>query len=502
MGPSVDSELRPRAPTGIAGLDKILYGGLPSERIYLIDGGPGTGKTTLGFQFLLEGVARGESVLYASLLQTRDELKDVAASHGWSLEGISLLELPAQMQESMESHQTVFSPAEVEVDEITDAIMEKIREIRPTRTVIDSISELTVVVERPHQLQRQLIKLKRALLDVHCTALLIAGESVVRQQPTSRTVVHGVIELGREAPNHGEPRRRLEVKKIRGAKFAGGRHDFVIRKGGLTVFAPLVRSAGANGGGGVIASDCKELDTMFGGGLVRGPTCPLLGPSGVGKSTLTAQYAAAAAERGRFACVYCFDESRETYLHRTRGLKLPVAQHVESGLIDLRHYDVGDLCPGQFMRDLQRDVEERHAELIVLDSLTGFVNLMPGVHHLLVRLHEILHFLNSHGVLTLITVNLHGIYGPGAANVDASYLADALVLMRHFEARGTVRRCISVLKKRYGDHEDTIREVDFGPGGLRVGPPLHDFSGVLTGEPRYEGAADALLEAQEGSDGG
>lgn len=492
-------EPRERLRSGVPGLDEILGGGLPSERLYLVQGGPGTGKTTLGLQYLLAGARSGQRSLYVSLLQSRAELEDIAASHGWDLDGLRLLDLPADAMELAESEQTVFSPSEVELHEMTDAIVDSVVEHRPQRMVVDSLSELQLIIDSPHQMRRQLMRLKRALAEIGCTTVLTADVSLLGDQPIVQTLVHGAFGLHRIVPRFGEPQRRLEVQKVRATRFAGGHHDFVIRAGGIEVF-PRFSASGADvvtEAGQVVPSGNEELDALCGGGLTTGSVCLVTGTAGAGKSTVTSLYVSSAAARGEFGVVYCFDESRSTYLQRAKGLQLPIVDQAERGLVDLREYAIGDLTPGQLMRDLREDVVHRGARLVVVDSFTGLVNLMPEESDLVPKLHELLRFLSSRGVLTLITVNLHEPFGRTASEIPTSYLADALLVVRHFEAMGRVRRCVAVVKRRHGRHERTIREFEIVPGGLRLGPPLRDFTGLLTGAPRFEGRREELLDRRE-----
>lgn len=484
---------RERVSSGIPGLDTILRGGLPSNRIYLVEGGPGTGKTTLGLQFLVAGAAEGDSVLYASLLQTEDEIEDIARAHHWSLDNVHTLEVPGKTQEQALAEQTVFSPAAVELDEVVDLVIEAISEHKPRRMVLDSLSELSVMVDNPYQLRRQLIKLKHALLEVGATALITAGESVADQMPTTHTIVHGLIELTQQTPSYGEPRRVLTVHKIRGIRYHGGRHDFEICTGGIEVYPRPVTESTCDSFQTVSSNNAK-LDKLFGGGLNRGAACLILGTTGAGKSTLASLYAAAEAGRGNVASIYCFDEGRGTYLHRSRGLKLGIADLVERDAVKLREYSFDGLVPGQLLRDLHDDVENNDVKMVVFDSYTGYLNLMQTEQAPITKLHEVLRYLSAHGVLTLLIGAAHGLSGPLEAEVDASYLADTVVLMRHFEAAGTVRQCISVLKKRHGPHERTIREVEFVEGGLALGQPLKQFSGVMTGTPRFQGSNQHLLD--------
>jgi len=494
---------RSRVTTGITGLDDILYGGLPDGRVYLVAGGPGAGKTTIGLQFLYEGLRRDERVLFISLLQTRDELRDVSQSHGWSVDQLNFIELPEDVRDFIDAEQTVFEPAEVELHEVTDAIITAINKHRPQRLVLDSLSELEAIVESRYQMRRQLVKIKRALLglDEPCTSLFTSGESVVQHQPTVQTIVHGAIRLSIEPTNYGEPRRQLTIEKIRGMDFDGGQHDMTISTGGLVVYPTLIPVNKSDDDTTAIVSGNDDLDALFGGGLNRGSTCLVMGTSGVGKTTLATHYVATAAQEGQYVSIYCFDEGRRMFLNRSRGLKLGIDPHIESGRVRLNEPNPGRLSPGQLLDQIRRDVTERDAKLVVIDSYTGLLDLMDGQKRVDARIHALLNFLTSQNILTLITVNLSDAFGRASHKIDTSYLADTVVLMRHFEAMGQVRRCISVLKKRHGDHERAIREIEFSVGGLRLGPPLEEFSGVLTGSPRYEGRVKDLLDSDQGGQG-
>lgn len=484
------------AGTGVTGLDYVLHGGLPRQRIFLLHGGPGTGKTTLGMQFLMEGARQGERTLYITLLQTRDEVLGVADSHGWTLAGVELLELPENVQETAAAEQTIFRTGEVELHEVMDAIIEAIKTHRPQRLLLDSVSELAVLVDNPYQLRRQLIKLKRTLADVQCTALFTLG-MLDQELASLQTMVHGVIELNMHSPVYGRPRRSLEVTKMRGRTFVGGYHDYQIATGGLVVY-PRLKANGTQDHDcserSTIASGNMQFDAMLGGGLEEGTACLITGTSGVGKSTLTSLYAQAAAERGDRSLILCFDERKKTFLRRAQGLEMALPRYVEQGLIDLRQYDVGQISPGELMQAIRCAVDEQAVKIVVLDSITGYLNAMPDEHSLILQLHELLSYLGDQGVLTLLVVSAQNTFGGARPTVSASYLADTVVVMRYFEAQGQVRRCIAVLKKRHGSHESAIREVSIGRGGIQVGEPLTQFSGVLTGTPKFEGSPGALLD--------
>lgn len=485
-----------RISTGVAGLDRILGGGLRSERLYLVHGAAGTGKTTLGFQFLMAGRERGEKTLYVTLLQDRDELEDMARSHRWSLDGIEIMELPQEVREGRLSEQTVFSPADVDLPEAVDAIIESVEFHNPRRIVIDSISELGILVDAWPQMRRQILRLKSTLSARRCTALLNAG-SKTDHLPALLTLVHGDISLFVDTPDYGNPRRKIAVPKMRAMDYLGGVHDACIREGGLEVF-PRLRVGTRRGelGKEVVASGEPELDKLLGGGLEEGTSCLIAGSTGVGKSTLASLYLGTAAERGERSVAFFFDERMETFLHRSNALGLPVGEHVRSGMIDLQQINAGELSAGAFVHRVVRGVEEDGARIVVIDSLTGYLNAMPQEALLVTQLHELLNYLGNRGILTIMLLTTHGLFGHESGCIDASYVADTVILARHFEAAGALRQCLSVVKKRTGRHEKTIRELEVGPRGVRVGPPLKDFTGVLTGIPNYEGNRGTLLSKE------
>ncbi len=489
--------------TGVPGLDAVLRGGLPKDMIYLVHGGPGAGKTTLGFHFLLEGVRRGERVLLASLLQRPQELRRIAASHGWSLDGIDLLDLPESLRASSTDEQTMFSPAEVELHEVTEAIIHGIEKHRPQRLVFDSITELAVLVDNPHQLRRQMLKFKQRLEQSGCTSLFTANDTLAVDLPSLQTAVHGVIELGIERMRYGPPHRWLEATKMRGLSYLGGRHDIAMQTGGIEVYPRLeIPQKHHASQWSRVSSGNTELDALFGGGLEAGTACLLAGTTGAGKSTLASIYVQAAAQRGERCLIFCFDERRQTYIQRSKALELDIVEQIEQGLVDLRQIDFGNLRLGQFADELRTAIHQQDVRVVVIDSLTGLANAMMQ-EHMLIQLHELLNYLACFGVLTFLIVPTHGFGGASSPGLelDTSYIADTVVLMRHFEALGEVRRCISVIKKRHGEHEKSIREIHSGPGGMIIGPPLTEFRNVLSGTPQYIGAAVRLLD-KHGESGG
>ena len=482
-----------RASTGIPGLDEVFGGGFPVDRLHLVHGSPGTGKTTLALQFLLEGVRRGESVLYVTLAETAEELRAVAKSHGWSLDGIALYEL-APNEESLKPDEqyTILHPGEVELGETTWAVLEEVEQTKPSRVVFDSLAELRLLARDQVRYRRQVLGLKQFFAGRHCTVLLLDG--VNEGGNGVESVAHSVLALERVAPDYGTERRRLHLLKVRGSRYRGGYHDYLIRTGGITVFPRLIAAEHEDGfAPAQVSSGVPALDVLFGGGLDRGTSTLLVGPAGVGKSVLTTQYAAAAAERGDRTAMYVFDESLQTLLRRSEGLGIGLTEYVREGRVSPRRLDPAQLSPGEFDHLVRQAVEVEGARLVVIDSLNGYLNAMAEEHAVIVQLHELLIYLGQQGVLTLLTIAQHGLVGDRHESpLDVSYLADTVVLLRYFEAAGELRQAISVVKKRSGPHERTIRELKLGPG-VRVGDPLHQFQGVLAGSPDYLGSAGALF---------
>jgi circadian clock protein KaiC len=480
-----DTPRSSRVATGVEGLDAILGGGLPPERLYLVQGSPGAGKTTLALQFLLEGARLGERCLYISLSETAEEVRTVAFAHGWSLEAVTIVE--AAMQEGEASENTLFEPSEIELGERMRGILTEVERLQPTRIVLDSCSELRLLAQSELRYRRQILALKRELAERHRTVLLIDNPAPNAPDVLLQSLAHGVIILDQLAPLFGAERRRLRVLKMRGIHYSGGYHDFVIRAGGLQVFPRLVAAdhPGSHPDEPV-SSGLPELDALLAGGPMRGTSTLVIGPAGTGKSALSTQYAIAAAERGEPVAMFAFDESRHTALARARGLGMPLDRHVTSGRITIQQIDPAELSPGEFAYSVRAAVEERGARVIIIDSLNGYLNAMAeeGAAVVVVQLHELLTFLGQKGVLTIIVVAQHGLISEELASpADVSYLADTVVLLRFFEMGGGVRKALSVIKKRSGPHEATIRELTLAPGGLRVGKPLAAFRGVLTGVP-------------------
>lgn len=478
-----------RLATGIAGLDEVLGGGLPPGRLYTVIGDPGTGKTTLGMQFLMTGAAAGERGLYISFSETEDELAAMAESHGWSLDGVLVRELPSfERSLDPEEQYTIFQPAEVELTEATRGLFELIEASGAVRIVIDSLSELRLLSQEPLRFRRQMAALKQYFAGRRTTVLMLDTDIMdVDQHP--HTLVHGLIRLQQMERQYGASRRRISVIKLRGISFRTGFHDFVIRRGGLEIFPRLV--AAAHRGdfpGGLVASGVPEVDTLLGGGLVRGTSSLFMGPAGAGKSTLATQYAVSAADRGEQVAMYVFDETLRGAGRRAGTLGKRLRAHADAGRVSLQQIDTAELGPGEFAQRVRTAVEERGVTLVVIDSLNGYLTAMPEESFLSLHLHELLSYLNERGVLTLLLVAQYGVLGAQVESpVDVTYLADSVILLRYFEAEGYVRQAISVVKKRGGSHERTIRELHISDGGLSIGPPLTRFHGVLTGTPAYEG---------------
>ena len=491
------------ASTGVSGLDDILRGGLPRDRIYLVDGDPGTGKTTAALQFLLKGVRSGESCLYVTMSENADELSAAAASHGWRLDGIDVFELTqADLRVSQDEQYTIFDPSEVELSDTIRAVIDRVNQVDPARVVIDSLAEFRLLAREPIRYRRQILALKQFFVGRHSTVLLLDDRSAHQPDLQVQSIAHGVIRLEQLVSEYGPEHRRLQITKLRGVKFRGGYHDVRIETGGLKVFPRVVASEQATAPQLTpMVTGITQLDALLGGGLPSGTSTVILGPAGVGKTILASQYAAVAAQSGVPAAIYLFDERKTTFLQRSHGLGLGVQPLIDAGTIKVRQLDPGQITAGEMASQIRVQVEQEGVRVLVIDSLNGYLNAMRESTALLLQLHELLSYLNQKDVLTLITVAQHGLVGTSMASpLDISYLADTVVLLRYFEAGGAVRKAISVLKKRTGAHEGMIREFKITGNRIEVGAPLTAFRGVLTGVPEYVGADDRLFGVPSGGD--
>ena len=489
-----------RQSTGVAGLDDVLGGGLPSNRLYVLEGKPGSGKTTLALQFLREGVRLGQRTLYITLSETLEELNDVAASHGWTLEGIDLLELNTLSERlTEEANYTVFHPADVELGETLRRIRAEIERRSPDRIALDSVSELKVLSQTNVRYRREILGLKQFFAGRKCTVLVLDDCTTAEGEQHLQSIAHGVLRMERESREYGTTRRQMHIVKMRGVQFQDGRHDFLIQTGGLELYPRLSASGSTRiAHEGSAESGSSQLDALLGGGLDRGSSTLLLGPAGCGKTTLASHYLMAALKRGEQVACYLFEESRETFLRRAAGFGMDFDPYLVSGKLELVEIDIGELSPGEFSARVRRVVEEKGAGFVVIDSLNGYLNGMPSERFLLIHMHELLSYLGQKGVVTLLTIAQHGLLGTSMLTpIDVSFLADTVILLRFFETGGVIRQAISVVKKRRGAHERTLRELKFGPTGMQVGDVLQDFEGVLTGVPKYRGKSARLLGSQE-----
>lgn len=481
-----------RVSTGIAGLDDILGGGLAPNRLYLIEGTPGSGKTTLAFQFLLAGARAGESVLYVSLSETEEEIRSVASSHGWNLERVSIRELvPGGASLEPDQQYTVFHPSEVELSETTKRILDDVEGTQPTRIVFDSLSELRLLAGTPLRYRRQILALKQYFAGRRCTVLMLDDLTSHDHDLQVQSIAHGALLLEQTTPAFGGSRRRLSVTKFRGSDFRGGYHDYSILRGGLEVYPRLVaaehrqRSVRSR-----ISSGLPALDQLLGGGLERGTSTLIQGAAGTGKSTVAALFAAEAARRGDCSALFIFDESRNTLVSRMKGLGVDLQPHIDSGHIAIHQVDPAEMSPGALIQQVRDAVVRDKVSVVLIDSLNGYLNSMPDEKFLIVQLHELLTYLGQHGVASMLIAAQQGLISSQmSAPVDASYLADSVVLMRYFEQEGALRQAISVVKMRGGDHERTIRAFSTQGSRITISEPLRSLSGILSGVPRSTGTA-------------
>jgi circadian clock protein KaiC len=481
-------ELKPSlVSSGIPQLDDILGGGLRPNRVYLLHGNPGSGKTTMALQFLLEGVRLREKVLYITLSETKHELVSVADSHGFSVDGIDIFELVAQERDlDPDSQYTMYHPSEIELTVTAKAMIDEIERLSPNRVVIDSLSEIKLIAQSPLRFRRQVLALKQFFTGRDCTVFFLDDKTTVGLDDLQlESIAHGVINLEQLSPEFGAERRRLKITKLRGQKYRGGYHDFAIVRGGLDVYPRIV--AAEHSGQvpqGMALSGIPEMDALLGGGIHWGTSSLLLGPAGVGKSSLAFQYAVEAAKRGQRSIIFSFDERLETMLLRADGIGIGLRDGMKDGLIDIRTVDPAELSPGEFAHRVRQAAETGQARIVVIDSLNGYLNAMPEEHFLTSQLHELLTYLGNLGIITFLVVSQFGLLGQTMTSaIDTSYLADNVILFRYFEVDGEVRQLLSIVKKRSGHHERTLREFSITSKGLVIGGPLRHFQGVLTGTP-------------------
>jgi circadian clock protein KaiC len=486
-----------KAKTGIWGLDNILSGGLSRGHLFLVEGAPGTGKTTVALQFLMEGMRAGEKCLYITLSETERELRDGAASHGWTLDdGIEIFELlPPESLLDSEQQQSLLYSSDLELGETTKQIFEAVERHRPHRVVLDSLSEIRLLAQSSLRYRRQILAIKHYFARFNTTVMMLDDLTAEMADKTVHSVAHGVIRLEELAPTYGAERRRLRVIKYRGVKFRGGYHDVTITTGGLNVFPRLVASEHhSRFQRGRMSSGIVELDQLLGGGVETGSSTLILGPAGTGKSLLAIVFIKAAIARGEKAALFVFDEELGLLFERMKGLGFDLEEMQHRGLLFVEQIDAAELSPGEFAHKVRKRVDEDRIRTVVIDSLNGYQAAMPEENSLILHMHELLQYLNRQGAATFMTVAQHGLVGDMKAPVDVTYLADTVILLRYFEALGTVRRAVSIIKKRTGAHESTIREYRIGNSGLTIGRPLDGFQGVLRGVPVYVGEGRPLLE--------
>jgi circadian clock protein KaiC len=489
------------ARSGVPGLDSVLSGGWPAGHMYLVLGYPGTGKTTLALQFLLEGVRCGEPVLYITLSETASEVRTAAASHGWSLDGMDLYELTAAQEVlGLDEERTMFDPSDVEFRETNRAILDTLDRVKPKRVVFDSLSELALLARESLAFRREVLLLKRKLLDLGATALLLSDCTSPDSDRQLQSLTHGVVTLEEVAPDFGGERRRMRVTKLRATSYRGGYHDLRILTGGITVFPRLVAAEhDAEFDSTPLSSGVEQLDALLGGGLDPGTSTLLMGPAGCGKSSIMMQFAHAAVRSIGPATVFLFDERLESMLHRSHSFGLPVHEHIRAGKLRVHQVDPGQLSPGELAVRIRKAVMEDGSRFVAIDSLNGYLHAMSGERDVPLQLHELLSFLDGQGVISMMLLAQQGHVTAQSSPIDVTYIADTVIITRFFEHGGRIRRALSVAKRRRGPHEDWIREFKISSHGIDVGEPLRSFHGLFTGAPVFTGERGALL--QDGGDG-
>ena len=490
------AQFLPKASTGIAGLDQVLEGGWARNRLHLLEGSPGTGKTTIALQFLLDGAQKGETGIYVSLAETEQELRDGARSHGWTIgKDVEIFELvPPESVLDPDQHQSLLYSSDLELGETIQRIFQAIERLRPKRIVIDSLSEIRLLAQSSLRYRRQILALKHYFAQNNSTVIMLDDLTTETTDRAVHSIAHSVVHLDQLAPIFGGERRRLRVIKCRGQHFRGGYHDFMIMEGGIEVFPRLVAAEHRKGyTGESLSSGVPELDRLLGGGITSGSSTLIIGPAGTGKSLLIFQYIAAAVARGERAGLFAFDEELGLLFARARGMGFDLEAMRDAGKLVVEQMDAAELSPGEFSHRVRACVDREGIRLVAIDSLNGYQASMPEEQFVILHLHELLQYLNRQGVATFLTIAQHGMIGDMKQPIDVTYLADCVIVLRYFEAHGRVRRAISVIKKRTGSHEDTIREFRINGRGITVGEPLSSFQGVLRGVPTYVGKNEPLL---------
>lgn len=485
-----------QATTGVSGLDDILQGGLSRGHVFLLEGEPGAGKTTIALQFLLEGAKAGEKSLYITLSETEDELRQGAASHGWTLgPEINVFELiPPETLLDSDQQQSLLYSSDLELGETTRQIFDAVERIKPSRVVLDSLSEIRLLAQSSLRYRRQILAIKHYFARHGATVLMLDDLTAEAADKTVHSVAHGVIRLEELAPAYGAERRRMRILKYRGQRYRGGFHDFTIARGGVNVFPRLVASEHLTHFTRTqFSTGIAEFDALMGGGIEAGSSTLILGPAGTGKSLVAMSFVKAAIARGEKAALFIFDEEMGLLFDRMKAMNIDLRAEIDKGNILIDHVDAAELSPGEFAHRVCRAVDSKKIKTVVIDSLNGYQAAMPEENSLILHMHELLQYLNRQGAATFMTVAQHGLIGDMQAPIDVTYLADSVILLRYFESMGKVRRAISVIKKRTGFHETTIREFKILSDGLTMGEPLERFHGVLHGTPSYTGDQQILM---------